>query len=311
MIQQQAVMLNGILLPTSCRLSQRLPCAKPQRYHVCFGISPRILLFLKDIAMITPLRRTNVRTFLFIACVLAGSVPLAQAATWCWGTNQIQGNGNVARQQRELGHFTGVGNSLAAKVEIRIGDKEGVTIETDENLLPLIETVIEDGMLTIQPLKRNQNLCSKSIKIIVQARSLDHITLGGSGSIDSDALRARKLQVDLGGSGTINLKGVEADTLAVNLGGSGDLNAAGGAAKNVSISIGGSGNVKMGNVRSNNVSVSIAGSGQATVWARDALSLTVAGSGDVNYYGDPRVTTSVLGSGSTRRLAAAPPSAPQ
>ena len=43
-------------------------------------------------------------------------------------------------------------------VELRIGNSEGITIETDDNLLPLIETVIENGTLKIRPVKRNMNL---------------------------------------------------------------------------------------------------------------------------------------------------------
>lgn len=258
--------------------------------------------------MTTPRRLT--RKLILAACILACAAPMtqsvAQAAAWGWGNDQVQGNGIIKRQQREPGHFNGVSNTLSAKVEIRIGTTESVTIETDDNLLPLIDTVVEDGILTIRPTKRNMNLQTRTMKIVVQARALDHISLGGSGSIDSDALRARKLQVDLGGSGTVSLKGVEADAMSVNLGGSGDVKAAGGAAKKLSISIGGSGNVKLGPVRSEGVSVSIAGSGEATVWAQKSLSLTVAGSGDVNYYGDPQVTTTVIGSGSTRRLGAAP-----
>jgi hypothetical protein len=258
--------------------------------------------------MTTPRRLT--RKLILTACILACTTPLtqsvAQAATWGWGNDQVQGNGVIKRQQRELGHFNGVSSTLSAKVEIRIGTTESVTIETDDNLLPLIEAVVEDGILNLRTTKRNMNLQTRTLKIVVQARALDHISLGGSGSIDSDALRARKIQVDLGGSGTVNLKGIEADAMSVNLGGSGDVTAAGGTAKNVSMSIGGSGNVKMGQVRSDTVSVTIAGSGAATVWAQKSLSLTVAGSGDVNYYGDPHVTTTVIGSGSTRRLGAAP-----
>ena len=249
-------------------------------------------------------------TLLLAACILACAAPMTQsvahAASWGWGSEQVQGNGVIKRQQRELKAFNGVASDLAAKVEIRIGSLEGITIETDDNLLPLIETVVEDGTLKIRTAKRNMNLQTRTLKIVVQAKSLERISLGGSGSIDSDALRGRKVQLDLGGSGTINLKGIEADSLSVNLGGSGDLKAAGGAAKNVSISIGGSGNIKMGSVRSDAVNISIAGSGEATVWAQKSLNLTVAGSGTANYYGDPHVTTSVLGSGTTRRLGASP-----
>lgn len=247
---------------------------------------------------------------LLAACILACAAPLTQsvahAASWGWGGEQVQGNGVIKRQQRALRAFSGVSSDLAAKIEIRIGASESVTLETDENLLPLIDTVVEDGMLKIRTAKRNMNLNTRTMKIVVQAKALDHISLGGSGSIDSDALRARKMQVDLGGSGTINLKGIEADSMSINVGGSGDVKTAGGTASKVSVSIGGSGDVKMGKVRSDNVSISIAGSGDATVWALKSLSLTVAGSGTANYYGDPHVTTTVLGSGTTRRLGASP-----
>jgi hypothetical protein len=257
--------------------------------------------------MIATTRRL-VPKLILAACVLACAAPLTQsiAQAASWGGEQIQGSGKIVRQQRELGHFTGVANSLPATVEIRIGNTESVAIETDDNLLALVDTVVEDGTLKIQPSRRNLNLRTRTMKMVVQAKALDHVSLGGSGTIDSDALRARKLQVDLGGSGTINLKGLEADTLSVSLGGSGDLKAAGGTAKNVSVSIGGSGNVNLGPVQSNSASVTIAGSGEATVWAKEALSLTVAGSGDVNYYGDPRITKSVVGSGTARRIGAAP-----
>lgn len=289
-----------------CRKRPLKRCAP--LYDASIGTLTGPLTYKKDRAMTTPVR--PLRSLLVAACILACAAPLvhapAQAAAWGWGSDQVQGNGAIKRQQRELGHFTGVSNELSAKVEIHIGNTESVTIETDDNLLPLIDTSIDDGTLKIKTTKRGVNLNTRTLKIIVQAKSLDHISLGGSGTIESDPLRARKMQVDLGGSGTINLKGIEADAMSVNLGGSGDVKGMAGSASHLSISIGGSGNVKLGQVRSDTVSVTIAGSGDATVWARQTLSLTVAGSGDLNYYGDPRITTSVVGSGTTKRLGSAP-----
>lgn len=254
--------------------------------------------------------RRLAHTFLVAACLLAFAAPLtqtsAQAATWGWNSETVTGSGVIARQQRELGHFSGVSNGLAANVDVRIGDKESVTIEADDNVLPLIETVIDNGVLKIQTSKRNLNLRTKTLKIVIQAKSLDRISLGGSGSITSDPLRARTLKLDLGGSGTINVKGVEADNVSINVGGSGDVLVGGGSASTVAIAIGGSGTVKMGAVRSDSVNVNVGGSGDVTVWARDTLNLNAFGSGDVHYYGDPKVSSTVLGSGRTNRLGAAP-----
>jgi hypothetical protein len=251
----------------------------------------------------------GLRQFMLALIVLAIATPavpaLATTLNWTWG-ERIQGNGSIKKQARALEHFSGVSLNLPASLELRIGNTESVTIETDDNLLPLIETVIEDGTLKIRTAKKNTNIETHTMKIVVQAKDVNRIALGGSGSIASDALRAPKLQFDLGGSGSINVKGVEADVVAVSVGGSGKMAAGGGSTSKLSVSIGGSGDVQFGPVKANNVSVSIGGSGDATVWARDSLSVTIAGSGDVTYYGDPKISKTVAGSGGTRRLAAAP-----
>ena len=195
---------------------------------------------------------------------------------------------------------------MPGKLELRLGDTESVTIETDDNLLPLVETVVENGTLKIRPSKRNMNLKTKNLRIVVQARQIERLALGGSGSVDADLLRAPRLDIDLGGSGEIKVGKLESEAVAVSLGGSGDFKAGGGNARKLSVSIGGSGTVDMGRVQSDSASISVAGSGEATVWARHELSMTIAGSGDVNYYGDPRVSKSVVGSGDARRVAAAP-----
>jgi len=253
--------------------------------------------------------QTSLRHVVLAVAALAVALPALQVAAspldWISG-EKVRANGAVKKQTRALAHFTGVSVSLPASVELRIGSTESVTIETDDNLLPLIETSIENGTLKIRPTKKNMNLQTRTMRIVVQAREVERISLGGSGSIQSDALRGGKLQFDLGGSGSIDVKGIDGESVAVTVGGSGNLKSGGGTVKTVSVSIGGSGDVDLGQVRSNEASVSVAGSGEATVWAREALSVTIAGSGDVNYYGDPKVSKSVVGSGGARRIGGAP-----
>lgn len=249
------------------------------------------------------------RRTLLAACLAAGAMTVAAhsvAGPWSFGGEQVQGSGRIVKQERRVGNFNGLSLSLPGHVELRIGNTESVTIEADDNLLPLLETVVEDGTLEIRPARRNLNFRSKSIRVVVQARSIERLALGGSGSIDADALRARRLRVDIGGSGSVNLKGVESEALSVAIGGSGDLKGGPGKVGTLSVSIGGSGDVDLGRVQATSAKVSVAGSGEATVWPRNELSVSIAGSGDVNYYGDPKVSTSSVGSGDVRRIGAAP-----
>jgi hypothetical protein len=247
------------------------------------------------------------RTLVLAGCLLAATAPLQQARAWSFSTGeQVQGSGHVTKQARTVGHFTGLALAVPGNLELRIGNSEGVTVETDDNLQALVETVVENGTLTIRPARHNLNLRTHTLKIVVQAREIERVSLAGSGDIEADALRAPKLQFDIGGSGSIDVKRIEAATVAVSVGGSGNMKAGGGAARQLSVSIAGSGNADLGQVKADSASVKVAGSGEATVWSTGALSLSIAGSGDVGYYGDPALSKSVLGSGEVRRLGAAP-----
>ncbi len=254
----------------------------------------------------TPRLTRPLSGLLLALSALAVAVPAAPALAAGWGGEHVRGSGRVTTEARAVGHFSGVAMSLPGSVELRIGGSEGVTIETDDNLLPLIETVVENGTLKIRPARRNLDLETRRMKIVVQARAVDHLALGGSGSIESDPLRGSKVRIDIGGSGNVAVKSIDSDALSVVLGGSGDLKVAGGAARKLSLSIAGSGDVDLGRLQSADASVNIAGSGNAKVAVRDQLSVTIAGSGDVEYYGDPKVSKTSFGSGSANRIGASP-----
>ena len=249
-----------------------------------------------------------VRNALIAASVFAAAAPVAMVSAsplgWFAG-ERVQGNGNITKQAREVSNFNALGLGLPGSVEVRIGSTESVSIESDDNILPLIETVVEDGTLKIRPARRNLQLDTRHLKIVITARKLERIAVGGSGTVDAEGLRGSQLAFDVGGSGSINLRNIEGESVSVSLGGSGNLKASGSADK-LKVSIGGSGKVSTGQLATREAAVSIGGSGQAVVWAKQALTVSVAGSGDVSYYGDPQVTKSVMGSGNVKRLAGAP-----
>lgn len=253
--------------------------------------------------------RRIVQSLCLSAGLLAATVPAlpvhAAQNGWLFGGERVQGSGKVVKQNREVAHFHALSLGVSGDVDIRLGNTEGVTVETDDNLQALIETVVENGTLRIRPVRNNVRLETRNLKIIVQARALDKLSIGGSGNVTAAALRGEHLQIDVGGSGSMTIGQLEAESAAISLGGSGNLTAAGNAER-LQVSIGGSGRVQAGQLQTRQAVVSIGGSGQATVWAKNALNLSVAGSGDINYYGDPQISKSIMGSGSIKRLGDAP-----
>ncbi|WP_394777474.1 head GIN domain-containing protein [Undibacterium sp.] len=243
-------------------------------------------------------------TVMLLGAATLNAIP-AYAEEWSIGSNSIAGSGKVEKQVRAVSGFNGISIGVPANVELVQDNTESVTIETDDNLLPLIETVVERGQLKIRTVRRNANLETRTMNIVVRLKNVDSINLGGSGSISSGKLHASKLSVNLGGSGNVDIKSLDAVDLSIALGGSGAMKAAG-TTDSMSVAIGGSGKIDAGSLKAKRVEISIGGSGRLTVAAKDRLSLTVAGSGDVAYYGDPQISKTVLGSGSLKRLGAFP-----
>jgi len=253
----------------------------------------------------TPLRRH----LLLAASAVALAAPLsASAVTFniSFGGESVHGSGKVTTQSRQVAHFTGVELSVPGDAQVRTGASEGITIETDDNLQPLIETVVEDGVLQVRPAKHNLELHTHNLRITVNAREIDHLSVGGSGSIKADDMRGHKLGLSVGGSGSIDVRSVQGDELAVSVGGSGDIKANGGAVNTVRVSLGGSGDINLSRVKAAEARVSTAGSGDTTLWVTNQLRVSSAGSGDVTYYGDPSVSKSSVGSSEVRRAGPAP-----
>ncbi|HTD05797.1 head GIN domain-containing protein [Undibacterium sp.] len=244
----------------------------------------------------------------FCAIALAFGASLAlmpatvvHAEEWSIGSTRIEGSGKIEKQNRTVSNFNGVSIGVPAKVELIQDNTEGVSIETDDNLLPQIETVVERGELKIRTLKHNLNMQTQTLNIVVRLKNIDRINLGGSGTILSNKLQASRLAVNLGGSGNVDIKTLDANELSIALGGSGGMKTAG-TVNSMSVAIGGSGKIDAGNLKAKLVDITIGGSGRLKVAARDKLTLTVAGSGDVGYYGDPQISKTVIGSGSLKRL---------
>ncbi len=215
------------------------------------------------------------------------------------------GSGVASREARDVGPFTAIALSVPALVELTQGDRDSVLLEADDNIVPLIDTVVENGNLKLRFKDRTTSVRGAPIRIIVTARNIEALAIAGTGDIRVAALRSTALAAKIAGSGDIRIGQLDSGSLQVTISGSGDFTAAG-KTDSLQVRISGSGNVKTGTLASRRADINIAGSGNVRVWALDALAVKIAGVGDVGYYGDPSLSKSVAGSGSVKRIGAAP-----
>jgi hypothetical protein len=229
----------------------------------------------------------------------------ALASAGCAHADAVTGSGRMLTESRTAAGFEAVQLEASVKLVLRQGKQEALQIKADDNLLPLIETLVETrgGAPTlVVRWKRGTNIRSSSDSVVtVDAIRLRGLSVSGSGSIEAGSLTTDRLRMGVSGSGDVRVSDLTADDVEASIAGSGDV-WAGGRAARLKVNIAGSGDADLSALTAEEVKVSIAGSGDAKVSAEQALSVSIAGSGDVRYGGKvTAVKTSIVGSGDVRR----------
>jgi hypothetical protein len=190
----------------------------------------------------------------------------------------IKGSGNLSSETRNVSGFSAISLAGSANIDVNFGSDETVVVEAEDNILPVIETVVQKNVLVIRT-KLNYNVqATEPIQIRVTMKSLDSVTIPGSGNITVSGLDTSSFRVTMPGSGNIIVDGK---------------------ANDVNISLDGSGNILCENLKAKDATVRLDGSGNITVNASESLDASIKGSGDITYSGNPsRVTKTVPGSGS-------------
>ena len=192
-------------------------------------------------------------------------------------TNQVVGSGHVVSETRDVANFTSVELAGSADVNILLGNAESVNVEADDNIVPLIQTIVTNGKLVINT-KPNKNFTNANRVVVTLAmKSLERVTLSGSGNLHVADMAGPDLAVDLPGSGDITVDGI---------------------ADHVIVSLPGSGTIQCNGLKAKSAKVTLTGSGSITVYASENLDAGISGSGTIRYEGSPaQVTKSITGSG--------------
>lgn len=235
------------------------------------------------------------RPTLFIAAASLSLACLSASA-------RTEGSGNVVTESRPVADVQSVDLAGSGELTIIQGDAESLSVAAEDNILPLLETVVEKGALRIG--FKGDAAPTIKVKMTLTVKGLTRVKLSGSGKIRADKLTAAdSLDVALVGSGMIDLKGVECAKWNLAVTGSGAVKAAG-HAREQKVTVVGSGDYEGFPLETENSEVSVSGSGDCEVNAKEKLTVTISGSGDVDYTGAAAVTKKVSGSGAVTHVAA-------
>jgi len=213
----------------------------------------------------------------------------------------IEGSGNKTTQTRPVSGFDRVDLYGVGKLIVRQTGTDSLTIEGDDNIVPVIKAEVSGGILRIG-LESNQDIRPRVPLVFnVTTNVLSALYLSGAGSVEADDIRADDFETRLSGAGSTHLGNLTASSLRVALSGAGDFTLSG----NTSIqevTLTGAGSYRGGDLQSRSATVRASGAGSATVRVSDHLDASLSGVGSIRYYGSPMVQQHKSGVGSITKI---------
>jgi hypothetical protein len=189
---------------------------------------------------------------------------------------RITGSGKVVTESRSVSGFNGLIVNGVGRVFIDQTGTESLTITTDDNFLPYVETQVRDGKLTIEFKSKVVPNNLKDLTFRLTVKDLNSIELNGAVALEGKGIEASQMTVNVSGAGAVKLDG-KVDQLAVTLSGTGAHDSE--------------------NMECKRATVTNNGAGAAVVRVSDELNATINGIGFIEYIGNPKVTKGVHGLG--------------
>jgi putative autotransporter adhesin-like protein len=187
-------------------------------------------------------------------------------------TDSVKGSGIIKTEKRSLTPFDSLEVSCHGSIQVHTQGQEGLEISGDNNIIPLITTEVNNGILYIRSSKEYNS--RDKLVINVSAPDLKKFVFSGAGKA--------------------NLSNVKNDRMEISLAGAGSLTASG-ETKEADITLSGAGSVDAKNLHAVNAKVNSSGVGGVEIYVTGKLDAKTSGIGEINYYGSPKIVNRQVG----------------
>lgn len=191
---------------------------------------------------------------------------------------EVAGSGKPKKETRNVGSFTSISTEGAFDLKVVCQKAQGLQIEGDDNILPLVRTEVSNNVLHIRSVRSYS--VTEPITLRISVPDLVGIYSAGAGTIEVSGLKNDKFEIDVNGAPTIRASG---ETKALKI----DAN--------------GAGNIDTHELHAARVEVDSKGVSNVEVYAAEQLDVTVSGPSHVIYEGNATVNKTVNGPGSVEK----------
>ena len=187
-------------------------------------------------------------------------------------TDRVKGSGIIKTEKRSLAPFDSLEVSCHGSIQVHTQGQEGLEISGDDNIIPLITTEVNNGILYIRSSREYNS--RDNLGIVVSAPDIKKFVFSGAGKA--------------------NLSNVKNDRVEIALTGAGSFTASG-ETKEADITLSGAGSVDAKNLHAVNAKVNSTGVGNVEIYVTGQLDAKTSGVGGINYYGSPKIVNRQAG----------------
>lgn len=195
----------------------------------------------------------------------------------------IEGSGNIISEKRAIaGNVHIISVSSTIQVTLLQGDSLSVVAQSDDNLLPFLETTLNGDALMIRH-KDNVNLRNMHAAVTITVPQLKGIQMGGTSTLKMPKpFHFQDLQVISSGTGAVILQG---------------------SVRNLEIKQSSTGKIKAFDCPAEKVDIHNFGTGNTEVNVLREMFIVLGGTGDIIFKGNPLLMSSqISGTGQLKRF---------
>ncbi len=132
-----------------------------------------------------------------ILCFLVFSFLIAACSK-----ESIRGSGSTLTESRTVPAFMGVRIEGSGKAVIVQGTQQSVEVKGYENLLPVYQTIVQNGVLVMK-FKNNLNVRNSNMEVSITVAEISNVSINGSGEINLSNFNGNSIEAEINGSGDI------------------------------------------------------------------------------------------------------------
>lgn len=216
----------------------------------------------------------------------------------------IDGNGTIVEKEIAIKNYhivSAIGNNLQIQYE-QSAEIPRLTLECDENLLPLITIYVANDSLVIEPKREGLLMNPTHLMVKTNSADLSRINLAGNVLFEvNDSLVVSDLTLNMAGKCKVHTQALNAQQLELNIAGKCQTNFQG-RAKQVDLSLAGQCNYDALRLQTENLVCRTAGECTLRVFVTDNLDVSLAGACNLYYKGEPKITQQSVSIGKIEKI---------